>query len=433
MAFSAAGLLSSQKLLWAVGEDADGKPFSVTAFPYGTLEQLAGKKIKDILEFHKKELKEEYIPFFENKRIDWQHGGYLHEFNEDGTHVPYKEMYYQGRGLWVHGYLVNNFSVSDKFKKSLIKSRDLLVQNGLDENGYWVSKISADDGKPLEPSTNIYGDIYMILGLTQTYLATKDERDIDLAIQTAYKVTERIVNPAYQHLAGHGAANIPGTKRLGTWVHFLSAITPLLKVRKDEGVDRIAQMCAHNILNYHWQPGLRVYLEYLDHQFKPFPPNPVLNNRFISAWHSVQAAFVVMDEALRLGHAPMFRDAMETGISTLEICWLDKRGLVSLDNPEMKPSSEGSLVEWWGMLDDILVFCLLALEHNHETLAIKYYDKAFELGYSHPEKWRKPSPYPGGQRGMFHHPRRLFYSIEILERIVAHDGKPSNFLETAAR
>jgi len=445
-ALSAVGFwLSLRKTLWAMGENSDGKPYPVTAYPHGVLEELAGKKLKDLLDFHEKQLMEEYIPFFEKGRVDQEHGGYFHEFNEDGTPAPYdKHMYFQGRGLWIHAYLVNHFPVSDQLKDSLIKSRDFLVKNALDEKGYWASVLSSDEGKPLAPSTNIYGDMYMVLGLAETYLATKNQEDIELAIQTAYKITERIVDPAYQHLASHGSANEPGTKRLGTWAHFLCTLTQLLRIRREGGVERIARMCVRNILNHHWQPDSRMYLEVLDNQFRPFPPG---DQRGSGGWHGIQAAFVAMDEALRIGNVPMFRDAMETGISTLEHGWVDERGLLSSRNPEMRPemrsysrrrlpSSERperpQRQQPWGALDDVLVFCLLALEHNHETLAIKYYDKAFELGYSHPENWLKPGRSRGGQRGLFHHPRRLFYSIEILKRMVERGGKPSNFLETAA-
>ena len=429
---SAACLLLSPRKAFSIGENSNGKAFPATSFPHGTLDQLAGKGLKELLEFHEKDLMEGYIPFFENKRIDWKYGGYLHEFNLDGSsRIHDKLMYYEARGLWIHAYLVNHFPVSDRLKGSLIKCRDFLVKNALDKNGYWASRVSLDKGEPLAPSTNIYGDIYMILALTETYLATKKESDIDLAIQTAYKVTERVVSPAYQHLAGHDSANRPGTKRLGSWLHFLYTLTSLLRIRMEEGVERIARMCVHNILNYHWQPDSRAYLEVLDHQFKPFPPDPVRNQRVVHGWHSIQAAFVSMDESLRFGHGQMFRDAMETGVSSLENLWVDGRGVAILSSPGMKPSSDEPLNPW-GILDDVLVFCLLALEHNHDTLAFKYYNKAFDLGYSYPERWRKPRPEHGHQRGLFHHPRRLFCSIEILKRIIDRGGKPSNFLETAS-
>ena len=93
---------------------------------------------------------------------------------------------------------------------------------------------------------------------------------------------------------------------------------------------------------------------------------------------------------------------------------MDHGGL-SLSNPKAKLNENGNVV--WGALDDVLVFCLLTIEHSHDPTVINYYNDCFKLYSSKPEKIVT--------NGLLHTPRQFFYSIEILERIIARQGKVS--------
>ncbi len=422
LAFSGAG-----KSL-AVSENARNEPYGSSTVHKAVVREIAGKSLEELRDFHKRELFSEYIALWDKSGIDWQYSGFFPEANVEGDpgKITDKEMYYQGRGLWVFSYIYNHFEHHERHLKAARMARDFLVRNCRDAKGYWISKFSRD-GKMIEPPYNIYGDIYMVLGLAEYYKAAGDRESLPLAVESAYGVMERIVSPSYQHLHGHGASHEPGTKRLGTWQHFLSALTPLLRCTRDEGVENIARMCVRNIMERHWRPELGVMLEHLDDRFEPFKPDPLQNHRVVSGWHSIQAAWMSMDEALRRGHRRMFIDALEMGRMTLEKCWLDGKrfsGLMDIRNPEQRPQ-EPPAIEGiaTGALDDALVFCLLAIEHTQAAWAQKWYERVFAVGYRNPERWRR--------RCLLHHPRRLFFSIELLDHMIARGGLVSNFLDEA--
>lgn len=389
---------------------------------------LAGKSLQELRDFHKRELFTEYIGLWDKSGIDWQYGGFFPEANVEGNpnKVTDKEMYYQGRGLWVFSYIYNHFERHERHLKAARMAREFLVKNCREGKSYWISKFTRD-GKLLEPSTNIYGDIYMVLGLAEYHKAAGHREDLDLAVQSAYGVMERVVSPTYQHLAGHGSAHEPGTKRLGTWQHFLNALTPLAAQTRDEGIEYIARMCVRNIMERHWRPEYGVMLEHLDDRFEPFKPDPQQNHRLVSGWHSIQAAWMSMEEALRRGHRRMFAEALQMGRRTMEKCWVDGKefsGLVGREDPEKPPVEPRTLAGIpSGALDDALIFCLMDIEHTGEGWGREWYNKVFATGYKHPGHWRR--------RCLLHHPRRLFLTIEILDRIVARGGRTSDFLKTA--
>lgn len=412
---------------FAVGENRKNEQYGPSAVKKASVSGVGGKSFQELRDFHRKELDQEYIKLWDKSGIDWEYGGFFPDVNADGApKYTEKEMYYQGRGLWVFSYIYNHFEKHERHLKAARLARNFLVKNCRDERGYWNSKFTRE-GKTLEGSFNIYGDMYMVLGLGEYYKATGCEESRKLAIESAYGVMERIVSPSYQHLAGHGAANEPGCKRLGTWQHFLSTLTPLLRYTTDEGVERIARMCVRNILERHWHPELGVAFERLDDNWEPYRADPMDNDRVISGWHSIQAAWMCMDEALRRGHPRMFIDAMEMGRVTLEKCWVDGKkysGLISINDSGVRPVEPSDVTGIpSGATDDALIFCLMAIEHTQEAWALRWYDKVLKAGYSYPNYFKR--------RCLLHHPRRLFHSIEILDHLIARGGQVSGFLDKA--
>lgn len=420
-----AAALSTAGSLWAMGQKQNGEDYDVHSGHETRITKLAGMSLEELRDFHHKEIEDEYLPIWDDRRVDRKYGGVRPYLNDDGSYrKDYKEMYYLGRAIWVFSYLYNNFGKRTEHLEIAGKTIDFIYRYGRDDRGYWHSELTRE-GKLLKGSFDIYGDIYVSLGLGEYYHGTGNEKACEVAIDTAHKVTERIVSAEYMHLAGHGPGNEPGTKRLSTWQHFLSALTPLARYTDDYGVKMMARMCVQNILYRHWHPELGVCFEQLDDQFQPYRPDPNRNNRSISGWHSIQAAWMCMDDSLRTGHRANFMTAMEMGRQTLEKCWVDGKdggesGLTGISHPEAQAQiTSGNSA--WGALDDAMVYALLVIEHTHAPWAVDWFNKVFEVAYRHPERMVRV--------GLLHHPRRLFFVFDILNRIIARGGRVSDFLE----
>lgn len=413
--------------VWAMGEKQNNENYGVHTMCGSKIGNLSGMSLEAMRDFHLKDLREGYLPFWDGTiRVDSKLGGFMPYLKPDGTHVDtIKRMYYQGRGIWVFSYLYNHFGKETRYLDVAKKGIDFILKYCRDENGYWISEVTRE-GKPLTGSVNIYGDMYVAMALGEYYAATGDEKMKDIAIETAHKVNERIVSLDYQHLGGHGAGHEPGTKRLGTWQHFLAALTPLARQTGDYGVELIARMCVRNILERHWQPDLGIFFEHLDDMFRPFRSDALINHRIVSGWHSIQACWMVMDESLRTGHKHNFQLALEMGRTTLEKCWYDdgkEAGLSSLSTPEAKPSGPGKDTPLpWGAIDDMMVFCLLTIEHTNAPWAYSWYDTAFKTSYAHIDRQIR--------EGLLHHPRRLFFAPNIIDHMIQRGGMVSDFLQT---
>ncbi|MFC1539745.1 AGE family epimerase/isomerase [Candidatus Latescibacterota bacterium] len=410
---------SGSSTIRAMGQDSDNKDYGVASLSPTVVDKIGNFTLQELRDYHQKELDEQYIALWDKYGIDWEFGGVIPYWDENGNFTSdIKEMYYLGRALWIFSYLYNHFGKNERHLKAAKMTKDFTFKYCRDENGYWISEVTRE-GKFVKGSFNIYGDMYMVLGLTEYYIATGDEEARDIAIESAHGVNERIVSLDYQHLGGHGSGHEPGTKRLGTWQHFLSTLTPLARETNDYGITMIARMCVRNIMERHYRPEYGVAFEYLDDMFQPFERN---THRTVSGWHSIQAAWMCMDEALRMGDKRIFMDAMEMGRLTLEKCWAEgeKGGLVSISNPEARPVESNDYAPS-GATDDAIIFTLLAIEHTHAPWAVYWFDKVFAHGQKHYDLWKRSC--------LLHHPRRLFLDIEMLDRMIARNGRVSNFLE----
>jgi hypothetical protein len=247
------------------------------------------------------------------------------------------------------------------------------------------------------------------MGLAEYYKATGDEEALHTALETVYAANRRILSPDFMFYgAWDSTVYEPGTKFLGIWLHFLNTLIPLAELTHDERVEKIAAMCVRNIIEHHWRPEQGGFVELLDQNFKP-----LRRKHHDSNWHGVQSAWMCMRQAVRIGDRDLFMDAMVMGRRQLRTAFAD------YENIEINaPLDE---LPRWGPLEDFMLFCLLTVEHTHAPWAIYWFNKVFDFAYQRPDRFE--------QYDLLHQPRRLFFTIHLLDRMIGREGRVSDFLE----
>ena len=394
------------------------------------IQKIGRWTLEEVRAHFQKELETDVIAFWEKYGEDKEYGGYLRADKKTGTYpTTDKDLYSQGRILWINSYLYNHFGGRPAHLQAARQGKEALVRHALLPDGHWGT-LYTRDWTMKKGFFDIYADIYMILGLAEYFKATGDEDVWQLAVRTSYVANSTILSPGYQG-QGHGPFYEPGIKRLGTWVHFLFPLTLLLQYRSDEGLEPIARMCVRNIIQYHWDRREGFAYECLDHQYKPYPIDYLgrFNEKFdyregfISGWHSIQGAYKVMLEALRVKSREMFEDGLEFGFQIFKTHWKDTepcgfndfRDVEELRKGRGIPSAADSAIY------DFLLFSLLAIEHTLSPQAVACFEKAYACALSRPQ-------------GIFtgsltlHEPRGVMLSLEILDRLIQRGGRASGFL-----
>lgn len=177
----------------------------------------------------------------------------------------------------------------------------------VDDEYNWIATV-ARDGSPVNKKFNSSATIFAILGMGEYFKASGNEEALHLAVKSALRLTEIILSPSN---TGDGGVE-PGTPIQGTWAHFLSSLTPLLRYTEEPELEMIAHMCVRNLLQYHYQPELGYAYEILLPDFTPHKKDYLLTHfaRSVSTFHSIQAAWMIMDEALRVSNTGMFIDSI---------------------------------------------------------------------------------------------------------------------------
>lgn len=432
---SFASSLAFQRPALGMGwKQSAGESFAASSDKRNPLKAIGNRSIEEIRGIFHHELFDITIPLWNRVGVDWECGGYLPHLDEDGLPVTTnKQMYYQGRVLWLYSYFYNHFGKDSYHLEAAENGFDFLVRYCVDENCDWFTEVTRD-GRPVVKFFDIYATIFTILGLGEYYRATGDMHALDLAVRSTYRVAEIVLSPHYQ-AEGHGPWYEPGTKRLGTWLHILSVVTPLLRFAPDPGIEKIAKMCVRNILDYHWQPKHGFAFETLRPDFTPYPDDFLVDAeergyqnqaRWVNNFHTMEAAWMIMDEALRVGNREMFTAGMEFGRSHLEKYWVvrgEDQGIVQFLRPDDSDPLEGREICKPYVFREIFILLLLALEHRRDKWASVWFDRAFGYAVDKPLAW----PW----MDTLHQPRGVMFCLEILDRIIARNGIRSDFFDNA--
>jgi N-acylglucosamine 2-epimerase len=395
----------------------------------GSISRIGKWTFDDLHHRYQKQLEEDTIAFWETYGIDREYGGYLRpDKHTKAYQTTDKDLYSQGRLLWLFSFLYDNFGKHPEHLAAARQGKDALIKHCRVPGGHWGTLYSRD-WKMKKGFLDIYADVYMVLGLQEYFKATGDEEARNLALETAYAANQIVLAPDYLG-AGHDAVYEPGIKRLGTWVHMLFPLTQFLSHTQDERADRIARFCVRNILTKHWQRDQGFAWECLDHQYQPYSQDYLSQwvkdydwAHQILGWHTIQGAYKVMLEAVRLGSRRMFYDGLELGFQTLRTHWnsagnggpQEFDSLDGLKRRAGKPEPDAAIY-------DYLLFTLLAIEHTLSPDAIEWFQTIYTAVLK-----RTQGIYTGSLT--LHEPRGVMFGLLTLQRIMERNGKASSFLK----
>jgi len=422
--------------LWMIGQKQDGSDYG-SSNQHEPLHKIGAWSLEEIRDIFKHEFFNKNLPIWRKSVVDSKYGGYIPQtapyYNALGElSTTYKRLYHQGRCFWLYAYLYNHVERDEFYLDAAKKGYDFLLAHGYDERtSLWHQRLSRE-GKVLKPFEDIFPCIYMLLALGEYYKATGDEEVAALGIKSAHAIIKVLTSNDFQAYGmgprpqGFDSYREPGTRRLGMWMHFLSALTPFLRYKRDPSLEMISRFSVRNMLERHYQKDERLAYEFLQHDYSLYPKNYHTHEtmRVVDGFHSVETSWMCMDEALRIGNPTMFLEALELGKDVMEMLWLERngeQGLVRYYWPDEKdPMAKAKILEPY-VMNEVWVMLLLGMEHSSEPWLVEWFEKSFSYAYK-----TGKIKFPYGET--LHHPRGLLFCIEILDRIIARGGKRADFL-----
>ena len=413
--------------------------------------RLAGMGFAELRQTLHDQLFQVLLPFWDKHGIDHEFGGLMCSLDYDGTLLNTgKNLWFLGRAIWVYSFLYNRFGKNLKFLEVARKAKEFVFKFARQKDGWWAEQFSRE-GKVVRPfSGDTEGMYHLAEGLQEYAAASGDESSRDAAFAILNKLFRDFDSPMFRY-RGADFPYLWGSRRAirpqGLWFLNLRISTQMLARWNDPQIATIADHAVDAIMNRHYNPDIGLNTEMLYYDFTR-PKEEALKVRF---GHSVEALWMVMDEANRRHDEALWRTCAQRIRHHLNVGWDYVYGglsqWINVDHPsyqwpvEIPPGTRQKLhfrgeYEYMKCLwcqNEVLVATLNVLERTGAAWAAEYYGMAYQI--VNEKFWQKERGYAAGymlfadrrmtlqphvgRQDNYHPLRQLMLNILTLDRMIA--------------
>ena len=384
---------------------------------------------KKLANRYKTELLDSVLPFWLNKSIDKEYGGYFSCLDRDGSvYDTDKFIWLQGREVWLFSMLCNKLGKKQEWLDAAIQGAEFLKKYG--HNGDYDFYFSLTrEGKPLVEPYNIFSNTFACMAFAQLAKATGSEEYAEISRRIFKRILERRVNPK-----GKWSKAVPGMRPMKDFALPMIICNMALEVEDiindPQQLEKTIDECLHEVLDVFYQPDLGCMLENVSSL-----DNSRLDcfeGREINPGHNLEALWFMMNLGIRRNDKALVNKCVEISLSVIERGWDKEYGgifyfLDSKGAPQQKLEWDQKL--WWVHIESAIAM-IKGYQLTGNKKCLEWFEKLDEYMWSrfkdplHPEwfgylnrRGEMLLPLKGGKwKGCFHVPRGLFEIWQILEK-----------------
>ena len=384
---------------------------------------------KKLANRYKTELLDSVLPFWLNKSIDKEYGGYFSCLDRDGSvYDTDKFIWLQGREVWLFSMLCNKLGKKQEWLDAAIQGAEFLKKYG--HNGDYDFYFSLTrEGKPLVEPYNIFSNTFACMAFAQLAKATGSEEYAEISRRIFKRILERRGNPK-----GKWSKAVPGTRPMKDFALPMIICNMALEVEDiindPQLLEKTIDECLHEVLDVFYQPDLGCMLENVSSL-----DNSRLDcfeGREINPGHNLEALWFMMNLGIRRNDKALIDKCVEISLSVIEKGWDKEYGgifyfLDSKGAPQQKLEWDQKL--WWVHIESAIAM-IKGYQLTGNKKCLEWFEKLDEYMWSrfkdplHPEwfgylnrRGEMLLPLKGGKwKGCFHVPRGLFEIWQILEK-----------------
>lgn len=397
------------------------------------------KNIKIMIDFkqlaqqYKSELLDRVMPFWMEKSIDKEFGGYFTCLERDGEVFDTdKFIWLQGREVWMLSTLYNKVEKRQEWLDAAIQGAEFLKNYGHDGNLNWYFALDRE-GHPLVEPYNIFSYTFAVIAFGQLSIATGNQEYADIAKKTFDIVLSKVDNPK-----GRWSKAAPGARSLKSFAlpmilcNVALEIEPLLD---KDFLDKTIETCVHEVMDVFYRPELGLIVEHLGSDNELVD---CMDGRLLNPGHAIEAMWFIMDLGKRLGDQALIEKAVKIALAEAEYGWDKQYGGIfyfmdRLGRPLQQLEWDQKL--WWVHIETLITMikgyeltgnaeCLAWFERIHDYVWSHFMDPEHPewFGYLNRQGEVLLTLKGGKWKGCFHVPRGLMQVFQSLERIAEkHD------------
>lgn len=160
------------------------------------------KKVSEYVKYYEKHILEEIMPFWDERCIDQECGGYFTCFDRKGNLTDDKKyVWFQGRQLYVYSLLYNEVENRQDWLEKAKHGFEFLIQKAYAGNGRW-NYILDRKGNVLEGTISVFSDFHVIHGLAEYLKAINKNDEVGMKIlRESYDALEKnMFDPEFKEI-----------------------------------------------------------------------------------------------------------------------------------------------------------------------------------------------------------------------------------------
>jgi len=322
------------------------------------------KTIQQFSQAVRNELENNLVPFWLERSVDSEHGGFIGQMSNDGTIDPKapKGLILNARILWTFSALYRS-SKDNRYLEMARRAYDYLQTHFWDHSHGGVFWQVDFQGHPLDDKKKIYGQAFYIYALAEYYQAF----NIDQALQIAKQLFELIENNSRDKIYGGyieacnrnwsvakdlrlSEKDMDEKKSMNNHLHLLEAYTNLYRTWSDsqlrESLKELIDIFAQQIID----PASGHMNHFFDEIWQPKSSNYTFG-------HDIEASWLLCEAAEVLGNANITSKTRRLALRLARITLaeaLDKNGGLRYEGRAGKITDPNR--EWWPQAECVVGF-----------------------------------------------------------------------------
>ncbi|MBQ6051087.1 MAG: AGE family epimerase/isomerase [Bacteroidaceae bacterium] len=377
---------------------------------------------------YKSELLDRVMPFWMEKSIDAEYGGFFTCLERDGTVFDTdKFIWLQGRQVWMLATLYNKVAPRQDWLDAAIAGADFLMKYGHDGHFNWYFSLDRA-GHPLVEPYNIFSYTFAVIAFGQLYLATGNPVYAEVAKKTFDIVLSKKDNPK-----GKWSKAAPGaraTKSFDLPMILCNVSLEIESLLQPDFLKETIENCIHEVMDVFYRPELDMIVE---HVGKDGSLVDSFEGRLQNPGHAIEAMWFIMDLGRRLERKDLIEKAVHIALREIEYGWDEQYGgifyfLDRLGHPQQQLEWDQKL--WWVHIETLITTlkgyeltgnedCLRWFKRVHEYVWSHFVDPEYPewFGYLNRRGEVLLSLKGGKWKGCFHVPRGLMQCYQTLENL----------------
>ena len=388
---------------------------------------------KQLAQQYKSELLDRVMPFWMEKSIDKEFGGYFTCLERDGEVFDTdKFIWLQGREVWMLSTLYNKVEKRQEWLDAAIQGAEFLKKYGHDGNLNWYFALDRE-GNPLVEPYNIFSYTFAVIAFGQLSIATGNQEYAEIAKKTFDIVLSKVDNPK-----GRWSKAAPGARALKSFALPMILCNVALEIESlldKDFLDKTIETCVHEVMDVFYRPELGLIVEHLGTNNEMVD---CMDGRLLNPGHAIEAMWFIMDLGKRLGDQALIEKAVKIALAEVEYGWDEKYGGIfyfmdRLGRPMQQLEWDQKL--WWVHIETLITMikgyeltgseeCLAWFERIHDYVWSHFMDPEHPewFGYLNRQGEVLLTLKGGKWKGCFHVPRGLMQVYQSLERIAEKQG-----------